>query len=453
MLGGKDPMTSYLQMVSETNPTFFTCWIGNNDVLGYATSGGAFGVNGLPGTGIYGITNPTTEFKPSYDALIATLTSGGAKGVVLTIPDVTKIPFFTTVPWNGAVLDAGTAALANAFYAEGIDPAVESRVQESIIELTVTEQAVSANVVPVVAQGAVYQQAYAAAYAASIAGGATESEADQIATEQAQDYVASAEGQEAIAQLTVALNAELQNHLLGNHTNHAALEPLYAVIDNELATNAALQAGIAQGITDLTAAYENELLPPEQQAALEAAIEQTTQQQIVILKAAGIYPVFQAGPNGFVIFVEQNESNPLGIRQMRAGELILLSALIDGKLENLAALEPKENQYILTTDEVANIKNATEAYNNIIRGYASSANIGLVESDDLLDEVSQGIAQDGVAVNSDFITGGAFSLDGVHLTPRGYAIVANAIIETINSNFNARLSPVNINAHRAVVLP
>jgi hypothetical protein len=38
-----------------------------------------------------------------------------------------------------------------------------------------------------------------------------------------------------------------------------------------------------------------------------------------------------------------------------------------------------------------------------------------------------------------FITGGAFSLDGVHLTPRGYAIAANAIIEEINGKFNARI--------------
>ena len=453
MLGGKDPMTSYLNIVSESNPTFFTSWMGNNDVLGYASSGGVFGVDGFPDTGLNGLTDPDSDFKPSYDALIAALTAGGAKGVVLTIPDVKKIPFFTTVPWNGAVLDAGTAVLANSFYAAGIDTAVESRVQESVIQLTVTEQAVAANVVPQVAQGAVYQQAYATAYATAIAGGATEAEADQIAIAQAQDYVASTDGQTAIAQLAGALNAELQNHLLGNHTNHLQLEPLYAIIDNELATNAALQAGIAQGISDLTTAYEKELLSPEQQAALEAAIAENTQEQITLLKAVGIYPVFQEGPNGFVIFVEQNESNPLGIRQMREGELILLTALLDGKLEGLAALEPKENQYILTTEEVAHIKNATNAYNTIIRGYAASADIALVETDPLLDQVSQGVVQDGVAVNSDFITGGAFSLDGVHLTPRGYAIVANAIIEEINRAFNARLSPVNINNYRAVVLP
>ena len=34
-------------------------------------------------------------------------------------------------------------------------------------------------------------------------------------------------------------------------------------------------------------------------------------------------------------------------------------------------------------------------------------------------------------VNGDYLTGGAFSLDGIHLTPRGYAIVANGFIETI----------------------
>jgi hypothetical protein len=61
----------------------FFFWIGNNDVLGYATSGG----DG---------TNPiTTEalFTQAYTALVTTLTSAGAKGVVANIPDVTGIPF------------------------------------------------------------------------------------------------------------------------------------------------------------------------------------------------------------------------------------------------------------------------------------------------------------------------------------------------------------------------
>ena len=453
MLGGKSSNMTYLELVQESNPTFFTSWIGNNDVLGYATSGGIAGVDGAPGTGLGGLTDPDTEFKPLYDALISALTAGGAKGVVVTIPDVTQIPFFTTVPWNAAVLDESTAALANAFYTAGIDTAVEAKVQEAVIAITIAEQAVSANVVPSVAQGAVYQQVYEQAYQQAIDGGATPEDAAIIAENAANDYVASNEGQTAIAQLGTALNAEQQNHLLGEHANHQDIEILYAIIDNELATNTALQQGIAQGIRDLTIAYENELLPAEQQSALEAAINEGTQEQIALLKVAGIYPVFQAGPNGFVIYVPQNEANPLGIRQLKEGEFVLLTALLEGQLDGLKALEPKPDQYILTAEEVKNVRDYTEAYNEIISGYATSADIGLVDADDALEEINNGIFTDGVTITGDFITGGAFSLDAVHLTPRGYAIVANKIIEVINNDFNARLSPVNINNHRAVILP
>lgn len=81
---------SYLQVVGESNPTFFTCWLGNIDVLGYATSGGD------PKNTFTEITDEPT-FNAGYNALINTLTKNGAKGVVATVPDVTLIPFFTTV--------------------------------------------------------------------------------------------------------------------------------------------------------------------------------------------------------------------------------------------------------------------------------------------------------------------------------------------------------------------
>lgn len=78
------------------NPTFFTNWIGNNDVLGYATNGG---VGSTSGTGSADIT-PSAVFSMAYGAIIDQLTANGAKGVVATIPSVTAIPFFTTVPYN-----------------------------------------------------------------------------------------------------------------------------------------------------------------------------------------------------------------------------------------------------------------------------------------------------------------------------------------------------------------
>lgn len=84
------------------HPTFFTNWIGSNDVLAYALAGGT-GVDqtGNMNPATYGssdITDPT-YFAGVYSTIINTLTSEGAKGVVSTIPNITAIPFFTTVPY------------------------------------------------------------------------------------------------------------------------------------------------------------------------------------------------------------------------------------------------------------------------------------------------------------------------------------------------------------------
>lgn len=103
------------------NPTFFTNWIGANDVLSYATTGG-IGVDrtGNPDATQYGsndITDPTL-FTGVYSTIVNQLTAGGAKGVVATIPSVTSIPFFTTVPYNpltaAAVGGASNIAALNA---------------------------------------------------------------------------------------------------------------------------------------------------------------------------------------------------------------------------------------------------------------------------------------------------------------------------------------------------
>jgi len=106
----------------QMNPTFFTNWIGANDVLSYATGGGALADNPLTPTidesllptaasdhNLTGNISPATYgsnditnagvFASVYSTIINTLTSGGAKGVVCTIPSVTSIPYFTTVPY------------------------------------------------------------------------------------------------------------------------------------------------------------------------------------------------------------------------------------------------------------------------------------------------------------------------------------------------------------------
>ncbi|TYB75991.1 G-D-S-L family lipolytic protein [Bizionia gelidisalsuginis] len=101
------PSTSVISDAMAQNPSFFSLWIGNNDVLGYALSGG---------DGSNPITDQVT-FDFAYTTLIGTLTTGETKGVIANIPDVTSIPHFTTVPYNPIPLDLATANAVNNAYA------------------------------------------------------------------------------------------------------------------------------------------------------------------------------------------------------------------------------------------------------------------------------------------------------------------------------------------------
>ena len=77
------------------SPTLLTCWIGNNDVLGFATSGG------------FKPSEPTSSaiFTALYTQLGDALASLGCQVVVANIPDVTVIPYFNTVgPQVAAVI-------------------------------------------------------------------------------------------------------------------------------------------------------------------------------------------------------------------------------------------------------------------------------------------------------------------------------------------------------------
>jgi lysophospholipase L1-like esterase len=80
-----------LQQAASLKPTFLTIWIGNNDILGAATSG----------TVVDGVTlTPKATFDAKFKTITDTMKAaqgGTGKGVAMAIPDVTSIPFFTTV--------------------------------------------------------------------------------------------------------------------------------------------------------------------------------------------------------------------------------------------------------------------------------------------------------------------------------------------------------------------
>jgi len=69
-------------------PTFVTLWLGNNDVLGAV----------VRGTAVDGVTlTPVASFKSSYEQLAAAIKATGASVVAANLPDVTTIPFATTL--------------------------------------------------------------------------------------------------------------------------------------------------------------------------------------------------------------------------------------------------------------------------------------------------------------------------------------------------------------------
>ncbi len=68
--------SSMLSDAAAANPTFFTLWIGNNDVLGYATAGGTGTIGGFLSSDI----TPVDSFESAYANIVNVLTSNGAKG-------------------------------------------------------------------------------------------------------------------------------------------------------------------------------------------------------------------------------------------------------------------------------------------------------------------------------------------------------------------------------------
>jgi len=106
---------------------------------------------------------------------------------------------------------------------------------------------------------------------------------------------------------------------------------------------------------------------------------------------------------------------------------------------------PLADEWVLTPEEQATVETALMAYNQTIAGLATAYDLAFVDANALLNELKEnGFQQaDGSVVDATFATGGGFSLDGVHPSPRGYAIIANAFVAAINTKYNSNLPDVN----------
>jgi lysophospholipase L1-like esterase len=120
----------------------------------------------------------------------------------------------------------------------------------------------------------------------------------------------------------------------------------------------------------------------------------------------------------------------------------------------LTPYAPIENQYVLDANEITLTKDYVNAYNVTIKSIAQQKGLAVFDAFTFLNDIkAHGILVDGVSAGSSYISGGIFSLDGVHLTPRGYALVANEYIKAINKTYNASIPTVNISNYRGVKFP
>lgn len=88
--------------------TFFTFWLGNNDVLGYAT-GGASNPD---------ILTSVDDFQERYNTALGMMLAANvdAKGMIANIPNVTDIPYFKTVTYNAIPLDQSAVDQLDSLY-------------------------------------------------------------------------------------------------------------------------------------------------------------------------------------------------------------------------------------------------------------------------------------------------------------------------------------------------
>ncbi|MCF6306758.1 MAG: G-D-S-L family lipolytic protein [Flavobacteriaceae bacterium] len=99
---------------------------------------------------------------------------------------------------------------------------------------------------------------------------------------------------------------------------------------------------------------------------------------------------------------------------------------------------PLEDKWVLTPQEQQAISTATDAYNTTIEAVASAKGLAFVDFKSLLIEASNGgLLFDNFNMTTQLVFGGLVSLDGVHLTTRGYALMANRMLEAIDATYGS----------------
>lgn len=99
---------------------------------------------------------------------------------------------------------------------------------------------------------------------------------------------------------------------------------------------------------------------------------------------------------------------------------------------------------VLTAAEAVTVQANVVAFNKVIAAQASAAGATLVDINALFTNLAaNGLTISGYKGTNSFL-GGFFSLDGIHPTNTGYAVVANTFIDAMNAAFKTSTADVNL---------
>jgi len=159
--------------------------------------------------------------------------------------------------------------------------------------------------------------------------------------------------------------------------------------------------------------------------------------------------VFQPGANYFIIKDHNNVT-----RQAVRGELILMTCPLDSiNCAGWGSTVPIPDSLVLTTDEIQFIRSAVTAYNSFIQFEAQRHHLAYVDINSFFSSLQTGYAYNGITYNTQFIANGAFSLDGINPTQRGYALIANKVIKTINQFYGSTITLLDVNKYHGIDFP
>ena len=105
--------------------------------------------------------------------------------------------------------------------------------------------------------------------------------------------------------------------------------------------------------------------------------------------------------------------------------------------------EPLPDEVVLDPTELATIRDRVNAINQSIRDIAGAAGVSVLDLNAFItDLLTNGRSYAGVTLDGSFLTGGLVGYDGVHPTNIGYAFLANAWIDFLNSQKGTHLAQV-----------